>query len=167
LQPTTLDDGLWAHGCPQCSSALVALLYYRDWAERQPHNDELQVQVDVDAAHERLQALSGPSCARLMSKVQISGTHCRRLDLCGRCDEAWLVNGEWYLLKALALSHKMPSIFTEAWQRKARQHATEQARWQRVACLVGDEAVSRADEIRRGLNDHPQRRESLFCIGHQ
>jgi hypothetical protein len=34
LQPTTLDDGLLAHGGPQCSGALVALLYYRDWAER-------------------------------------------------------------------------------------------------------------------------------------
>jgi hypothetical protein len=67
----------------------------------------------------------------------------------------------------LALSHKMPSIFTEAWQRKAGQHATEQARRQRVARLIGDQAISRADDIRRWLNAHPQRRELLFYIGHE
>ncbi|MFP6800662.1 MAG: zf-TFIIB domain-containing protein [Pseudomonas sp.] len=167
LQPTKLDDGLLAHGCPQCSGALVALLYYRDWAERQPQNDEPQPQVEAVPASESQQALSCPKCAKLMSKFQISGTHSNRLDLCSSCDEAWLDNGEWQLLKALELSHKMPSIFTEAWQRKVRQQASEEARRQRFARLVGDEAIVRADDIRSWLKDHPQRRELLFYIGHE
>jgi len=167
LQPTKLDDGLLAHGCPQCSGALVAWLYYRDWAERQPQNDEPQAQVAVEAASESQQALSCPKCAKLMSKFQISGTHGNRLDVCSSCDEAWLDNGEWQLLKALELSHKMPSIFTEAWQRKVRQQASEEARRQRFARLVGDEAIARADDIRSWLKDHPQRRELLFYIGHE
>ena len=78
LQPTKLDDGLLAHGCPQCSGALVAWLYYRDWAERQPQNDEPQAQVAAEAASESQQALSCPKCAKLMSKFQISGTRANR-----------------------------------------------------------------------------------------
>ncbi|HLA31771.1 MAG TPA: zf-TFIIB domain-containing protein [Pseudomonas sp.] len=167
LQPTKLDDGLLAHGCGQCSGALVSLLYYRDWAERQPQSEEPALQAEVEGVNESRQALTCPKCAKLMSKFQISGTRGNRLDLCGSCDEAWLDGGEWQLLKALELSHKMPSIFTEAWQRKVRQQACEEARRQRFGRLLGEQAVARADEIRDWLKDHPQRRELLFYIGHE
>lgn len=102
-----------------------------------------------------------------MSKFQISGPHGYRLDLCGSCDEAWLDNGEWQLLKALEPSHKMSSLFTEARQCKVRQQATEEARRQRFIRLFCDEAIARADNIRSWLKDHPKRRELLFYIGHE
>jgi hypothetical protein len=33
LQPTKIDDGLPAMGCPSCEGSLISLLYYREWAE--------------------------------------------------------------------------------------------------------------------------------------
>lgn len=165
LQPTKLDGGLLAHGCAACSGALVSLLYYRDWAERSPQEPQAS-EVAVSEAGDSQQALTCPKCSKLMGKYQISGTRANRLDLCGSCDEAWLDGGEWELLKALELSQRMPAIFTEAWQRRVRQQASEEARRQRFTRLVGEEAINRADEVRAWLNDHPQRRELLFYIGH-
>jgi Zn-finger nucleic acid-binding protein len=168
LKPTKLDEGVLAHGCPQCEGALVSLLHYRDWAERStPAEDAAPATLDEVGASESASALGCPKCAKLMTKFQISGRANNRLDLCGSCDEAWLDGGEWQLLKALELSHKMPQIFTEAWQRKVRQQASEEARRQRFARLAGEEAIQRADEIRAWLKDHPQRRELLFYIGHE
>ena len=43
LQPTKLDDGLLAHGCPQCSGALVALLYYRVSRRMMSHSRRLKL----------------------------------------------------------------------------------------------------------------------------
>ncbi|HSX88398.1 MAG TPA: zf-TFIIB domain-containing protein [Pseudomonas sp.] len=166
LKPTKLDDGLLAHGCAQCSGALVALLYYRDWAERSAEDDQPATEVASCEPSETHTALTCPKCSKLMSKFQISGTRGNRLDLCNCCDEAWLDGGEWQLLKALELSRQMPAIFTEAWQRQVRQEASEDARRQRFKRLAGDEAIERADEVRTWLKDHPQRRELLFYIGH-
>lgn len=170
LQPTKLEDGLLAQGCPLCSGALVPLLYYRDWVERQPVDSadaELTAEEALHEVGESSHALSCPKCAKLMSKYQISGTRANRLDLCGSCDEAWLDGGEWQLLKALELSRKMPAIFTDAWQRQVRQEASEQARRERFSRQLGAEAIARADEVRTWLKDHPQRRELLFYIGHE
>ncbi len=82
LQPAILDDGLLGHGCPHCAGTLVSLLYYRDWAERQPAADasaELAAETEVG---ETSHALSCPKCAKLMSKFQIHGTRANRFDLC-------------------------------------------------------------------------------------
>lgn len=166
LQPARLEDGLLAHACPQCSGTLVSLLHYRDWAERQPAGEVPTALMAEEQAGETAHALSCPKCARMMSKFQISGTRANRLDLCGRCDEAWLDDGEWQLLKALELSHRMPAIFTDAWQRQVRREASEEARRQRFRRIAGDEAIARADEIRAWLEKHPQRRELLFYIAH-
>lgn len=167
LQPAKLEDGLLGHGCPQCAGTLVSLLHYRDWVERQPQDEAPALQASAEEAGETQHALSCPKCAKLMSKFQISGTRANRLDLCGSCDEAWLDNGEWQLLKALELSQRMPAIFTDAWQRQVRQQASEAARRERFGRIVGEEAIARADEIRAWLKDHPQRRELLFYIGHE
>lgn len=167
LKPTKLDEGLLAHGCPQCSGALVALLYYRDWAERAAPAAESEETLQAEPASDTQQALTCPKCAKLMSKFQISGAYGNRLDLCTSCDEAWLDGGEWQLLKALELSQRMPAIFSEAWQRKVRQEAAEQARRERFTRIAGAEAVARADEVRTWLKEHPQRRELLHYIGHE
>ncbi|MEE1948690.1 zf-TFIIB domain-containing protein [Pseudomonas alcaligenes] len=167
LKPTKLDEGLLAHGCEKCSGALVALLYYRDWAERAPQPEANEAELQAEPASESTQALTCPKCAKLMSKFQISGTRGNRLDLCTSCDEAWLDGGEWQLLKALELSRKMPAIFSETWQRRVRQESAEQARRERFTRLAGAEAVARADEVRAWLKDHPQRRELLHYIGHE
>ncbi|WAJ37567.1 zf-TFIIB domain-containing protein [Pseudomonas sp. GOM7] len=166
LQPAKLEDGLLGHGCPQCAGTLVSLLHYRDWAERQPEQENPSALTAEEVVSETSHALSCPKCAKLMSKFQISGTRANRLDLCGSCDEAWLDSGEWQLLKALELSQRMPAIFTEAWQRQVRQQASEQARRERFSRIAGEEAIARADDIRAWLKDHPQRRELLFYIGH-
>lgn len=167
LQPTRLDEGLLAHGCQQCSGTLVALLYYRDWAERAPQDEAPEGELQAEPLNESAHALTCPKCARLMSKFQISGTRSNRLDLCTTCDEAWLDGGEWQLLKALQLSRSIPAIFSEAWQRRVRQESAEQARRERFARIAGEDAVARADEVCAWLKDHPQRRELLFYIGHE
>ena len=166
LQPAKLEDGLLGHGSAQCQGTLVSLLHYRDWAERAPQPEASAAELQAEPASESTQALTCPKCAKLMSKFQFSGTRANRLDLCGTCDEAWLDSGEWQLLKALELSQRMPAIFTDAWQRQVRQEASEQARRERFSRIAGEDAIARADEIRVWLKDHPQRRELLFCIGH-
>lgn len=173
LKATKLEDGLLAHGCSECNGAFVSLLYYRDWAERTRHGFQEEsaapqvesgsgIEVDDSAT-----ALACPKCARLMRKFKVSGSHANRLDLCTSCDEAWLDGGEWALLKALALSHEMPKVFTEEWQKRIRKETLENERGARFERLVGVAERAKTDEIRAWLKDHPHKHEILFYLNHE
>lgn len=168
LKATRIDGGLLAQGCGECGGTVVPLLYYRDWAERTA-NDVQIPDSDLDASvateNESHSALACPKCARLMTKFNISGCTKNRLDLCTNCDEAWLDNGEWELLKALQLSKNIPSIFTEAWQRKVRKEQGDIRLKERFEKIVGTPDIEKAEEIRSWLKTHEKRAELLFYIG--
>ncbi|ARU59294.1 hypothetical protein OLMES_5314 [Oleiphilus messinensis] len=149
-------------GCPRCEGAFVSLLYYRDWAERcgEAHlaNKAEPERVEPETT---VTAMGCPKCSKLMTKYRITGCRNNRLDLCSSCDEAWLDGGEWELLKALDLSHKMPMVFTEQWQRNVRQQVTEDSRKQRFLKILGEADLSEAEKVRQWVKDHPRRADIL------
>ncbi|MGB3597814.1 MAG: zf-TFIIB domain-containing protein [Pseudomonas neustonica] len=158
LKPTKLDDSLPVMGCTSCEGSLLSLLYYRDWAERvtlETSDADYNSEVVQDADSKT--ALSCPKCARLMTKYSVTGALNNRIDLCSGCDEAWLDGGEWQLLKSLALANKLPSVFSDQWQRKVRQEQTELARIERLKKVVGEEDTERAIAAREWLSSHPNK----------
>ncbi|HTE39203.1 MAG TPA: hypothetical protein VK629_00140 [Steroidobacteraceae bacterium] len=162
LRATRIEEDLPAAGCSTCQGALLSLLYYRDWAERH-RNDPMQPlpqhgEVDdaLDDVKETSTAIMCPKCSRLMTKYKISGCIANRLDMCPGCDEAWLDGGEWGLLKALELSHKMPIVFTEQWQRNIRRQVAEDTRRGVLKKIIGEQALDQVEEFKGWLkrNDH-------------
>ena len=166
LKPTRLDEGLPVMGCRHCEGMLISLLYYRDWSER------VVVEAEESAEYEALalntdskSALCCPKCSRLMTKYGVTGALDTRLDLCGHCDEAWLDGGEWQLLKSLQLGNKLPSVFTDHWQRKVRSEKAEISRVQRLNRVAGDADTEKAVEIKTWLKGHPHRAALLHFLG--
>ena len=165
LRAARIEPDLPAAGCPNCHGALVALLYYRDWAERHA-NDPLEARdrLAAEEAHDTVGAMICPKCGRLMTKYKVSGSVANRLDLCLGCDEAWLDHGEWELLKALELSHKMPQVFTEQWQRNIRRQVAEDARRGILRKAIGNAALSQTEEFKRWLKNQPRRNDILVFL---
>jgi Zn-finger nucleic acid-binding protein len=169
LRATKLEQGLSAMGCPNCEGAVISLLYYRDWLERSapivdPDACGTSTMEEVDESHS---ALTCPKCKKLMSKYKVSGDSNSRLDLCASCDEVWLDGGEWELLKSLELSRKMPTVFTEEWQRKLRKQALEEVREQRLLKVVEKDEIEEIKRIRMWLKEHPARQEIMFFLNHE
>ena len=165
LKATKLEAGLSAMGCPQCQGALVSLLYYRDWTERDEPVATTE-DVSAEAVNDSHAALSCPKCGKLMTKYRIDGCQNNRLDLCASCDEAWLDGGEWELLKSLELSHLMPKVFTEQWQRKLREQALELSREERLANKIDPADLERAKQMREWLKDHPNKTDIIFYLNY-
>ncbi|MBL4794462.1 MAG: zf-TFIIB domain-containing protein [Pseudomonadales bacterium] len=166
LQPTKLEQGLTVMGCAKCNGAIVSLLNYRDWLERtdasesEPYLEEYSAEKVIDTPT----MLTCPKCKKAMLKYKISGCSGSRLDLCASCDEAWLDDGEWELLKSLELTRQMPSVFTEEWQRKLRKQATEEAREKRLLLVVEQDELDEAKRVRDWLKGHPNKGELMFFI---
>lgn len=168
LYPTKIERGLSAMGCKECQGNFVSLLYYRDWAERSGFEfesaSEQAKEVEAENTHA---ALGCPKCSRIMTKYRISSEHDNRLDLCGHCDEAWLDKGEWSLLKTLNLGSKMPTVFTEQWQRQVRQQVSEESRRQRFVSILGEETVNEADKVRQWIAKEPKRVQILQYLSYE
>jgi Zn-finger nucleic acid-binding protein len=162
LKPTMIDEYLPAMGCGTCHGCLLSLLYYRHWAETQkePATAAPNAQAALETT-DTTTAITCPKCARVMAKYKLSGRVSNRLDVCSTCDEAWLDGGEWELLEALHLSHKIPTIFTDAWQRRIRRELTEESRREILARMIGADGTARVEEFRAWLAKN-QHRSSIM-----
>jgi Zn-finger nucleic acid-binding protein len=159
LKPTLIEEYLPAMACETCHGSCVSLLYYRHWAETQklaaPAASSVSSTGPV-ATSDTNTAIVCPKCARVMAKYKLTGTVANRVDVCSTCDEAWLDSGEWELLEALQLSHELPAILTDAWQRRIRREQSEGTRREILVRLVGEAGTSRVEEFKAWLarNQH-------------
>jgi len=154
LHPTKLESDLPAMGCSGCGGTLISLLHYRDWAERSvlPVDDDAAALIPSELS-DTTNTLTCPKCVRIMTKYLITEDQSNRLDLCSNCDEAWIDNGEWALLKSLALTKNLPSVFTDAWQSKVRKQVNDKQRYERLVKLVGEQEAERAHEAKSWIKD--------------
>lgn len=164
LLPTMIEEGLPALGCAQCHGSLVSLLYYRHWAETQKSASTGESKPNAIATDDTATALTCPKCSRFMMKYKVSGAVANRLDVCGYCDEAWLDRGEWELLEALHLSHRLPSIFTEQWQRRIRREMSEESRRSILERTIGAEGAAKVEAFRDWLAQSGHRAEVLTYL---
>lgn len=165
LRPTMIEELLPSMGCEKCKGTLVALLYYRHWAEHHKPAPELNAPSTVtEVPADTTNALRCPKCERIMTKYRLSGTVANRLDVCSLCDEAWLDGGEWELLEQLQLSDKLPAVFTDTWQRKIRKEGSERTRQEILRRTVGDTDATKVESIRAWLNDHPAKSTILTYL---
>ncbi|MFT7559481.1 MAG: hypothetical protein ACI93R_001392 [Flavobacteriales bacterium] len=67
----------------------------------------------------------------------------------------------------MQLSKNIPSIFTDAWQRKVRKEISENKLKERYATIVGDVDIEKAEDIRSWLKTHKKRAELLFYISQE
>ena len=148
LLPTMIEETLPAMACGTCHGAMVSLLYYRHWAEvHKVPPAEPPKTVPPIVTTDTTGAVTCPKCERVMMKYKISGAVTNRVDVCSTCDDAWLDGGEWELLEALHLSHEIPAILTDAWQRRIRSELTAETRRSILVRLVGEEGARRAEEF--------------------
>jgi Zn-finger nucleic acid-binding protein len=162
LMPTMIEEYLPAMACNQCEGSLVSLLYYRHWAETsKPDTPPAPAN---SPPRDTTTAIMCPKCSRVMTKYRLLGSVDNRLDVCATCDEAWLDGGEWELLEELQLSHKMPAIFTDAWQRRIRAEKTEETRSAILQKMIGESAARRVEEFRAWLNAQKQKSTILTYL---
>ena len=150
----------WRPVVKKCGGALLSLLNYRHWSEH--HNvdhdvekvESLTVEDEDIGADDNNSAQLCPKCGRMMTKFRIGLESNNRIDLCSGCDEAWLDNGEWRLLKQLELHEKLPKIFTDEWQRSIRQQRQQQVVKSKYTELLGEEDFRKVDEFKNWLDQH-------------
>jgi len=166
LRPTQLERGLVALSCASCQGALLSLLVFRDWHERNP-SLRPSVTGTAERADDGSRACLCPKCGRFMTKYSIHSGTDNRLDLCAHCDEVWLDDGEWGLLQYLELLPDLPGVFTVAWQSRLRQGHREELELKRLKSALGEQDASRVLEFSDWLRPHQHSSRIMAWLRHQ
>ena len=161
LAPTEIEPGLVAGSCSKCKGSLLSLMNYRFWVDRwvDSHATVDKSEQAVVVAEDNQKALACPKCTRLMTKFKVGSQTTHRIDLCTGCDEAWLDNGEWSLLKQLDLHDKLPKIFTDAWQRNIRIKRQQDFIDDKYQALLGQEDFERLSSFKKWLDEQPHKED--------
>jgi len=159
LEPCELEAGLIACQCTKCEGTLLPLMNYRYWVDRSTEvtDEEFNGVVTED----NTQAKLCPKCSRLMTKFSIGVEPANKIELCTGCDEAWLDSGEWKLLKTLDLHDRLPSIFTDAWQRNIRLKKQEESLKSNYQKRLGEPVFAKVDEFKQWLDAQEEKGEII------
>lgn len=157
LEPTEIELGLIAGECEKCKGNLLPLMNYRFWID-QVGSTGLEKE-PLPVAEDNEQAIGCPKCSRLMSKFKIGTETTHRIDVCNGCDEAWLDQGEWRLLRHLDLHDKLPKIFTEAWQRNIRIKRQKDFIATKYTDLLGAEDFTKLVDFKQWLDAHEKKEQ--------
>ena len=161
LKPGWLEPNLPAYRCNLCQGVLLQLISYRAWNELgsqiEPTEDGELVSDDT------AKALQCPRCDRLMVKFRFATETGHRLDICTRCEDVWLDDGEWDYLKHRCLHGELPEIFTEPWQRQLHKRIQAERTRDYWTRRLGDQAED-AESVRDWLMAQPNKRDILLYL---
>lgn len=167
LKPTKLDYALPALRCDECHGTYLDLLTYRTWLENNITNIEQEKMeqeqsfenaVKIDALSNTDNALVCQRCCKFMLKYRINNEHDNSINVCHTCDDVWLDQGEWELLKLLKIQDKLTQVMSEPWQQALRNQEREQVFKKRYQQLLGDD-FEQVEMFATWLYEHPKRSE--------
>jgi Zn-finger nucleic acid-binding protein len=166
LNLQTLEPGLQVRGCPRCGGHWIRLADY--WRWRAGKGMGVPEKPAGKGASEQ-EATTGyrrcPDDSQLLTRYRVGRGVAFTLERCAQCEGVWLDANEWEVLKRRGLHDDLHRVFSEDWQREARQldksHELE-------ALLM--RALPPADyikirEIKAWIDAHPHRNELYDVLG--
>lgn len=168
LKPNKLEEHLPSLICDSCGGTCLSLIAYREWRDTHPTiGDNLDSTDDDIIVDETRRASICPKCSRIMIKYRYMTDKNHGLDLCSHCDEIWLDQGEWTLLKQHDLHGNLPEIFTEPWQRNLKSKISKSRFEEIYEQRFGQTDYQRIKEIREWIKINPKKVDLLCYLNNE
>jgi len=165
-EPEELCDGLEVVTCPACGGHWIPSGNYSAWlkehGEGMPGGESAEIEIDVSDVHG---AKVCPDCEKILLKYKVGHGLEFFIDHCPGCGSIWLDKGEWEALQAKNLHDEIRRVLSAPWQRKLRDVDMREKVERAYANWFGPDTYEEAKEIRRWLQDQPQRKAILAFLG--
>ena len=157
LEAVTLDAGLPAHRCPQCTGVWLSGNEYLRWVlARSAPLPEVPGDDHVPTWDTQTLKVC-PDCGHYLTRYRVLPNVQFWLDRCARCNGVWFDKQEWETVTARNLHDKVNQFFTKPYQERLRQAeaAAQMERLYRQKFSADDYA--RIKDVYAWLRQHPQR----------
>jgi Zn-finger nucleic acid-binding protein len=161
LDAATLDQGLTAYRCGQCSGNWIAPKDYWVWlGDRQvlPDPPPAENPIDLPVVETETPKFC-PQCGRFMRRHKVGHGIQFAVDRCGNCGGFWLDANEWEVLKSRHIHERLHFIASDAWQADVAREEREKGHEQIVLTKLGPEDLEKIKSIKTWIDSHPRRAE--------
>ena len=155
LSPSFIDGLFRAHTCTQCGGNWILVEDYVSWKENNP-DYQVAENISCEVADTET-ALLCPQSGVIMRKFRITSKNSHRLDYSAPVGGIWLDKGEWDLIKQDGLASSLNAVLTVQWQKNIRMTTAKDNFTALYSDKFGDESYSKAKEIRKWLDAHPNK----------
>jgi Zn-finger nucleic acid-binding protein len=161
-----LSGSLAVSHCSACEGNWIPCIEYEPWQAQQLAAEKSSVEgmaKDPEFLDESLNftpspmdAKAGlcPECGSYLARTKISLKQPFYLERCPACSGIWCDKGEWEVLEKLALTTKIPQIFSSPWQSQMREKVQFEHERQAVIEKLGTDLAQRTFDLADALEKH-------------
>ena len=143
--------------CPEGHGVFLPSDLYFAWRDRsEPATDAEAMVPPSDQVGDVKRAKLCPQDGRIMRRYRVSPEGGFWLDRCGVCGGVWFDGDEWEATVAAGLLDRLPTLFSDAWQRQIEQASSTRYWDDRLRDQLGAD-LDRVDAFRTWAWAHPER----------
>lgn len=158
LEFVELEPGLVCAVCTGCKGSGIPMMNYRFWVQQQNAAENEVGKVSSDTVAEDYPSIrTCYKCQHLMNKYRIDMATPNKVDYCGHCDEIWLDENEWELLKAKGIHRQLHKVVTEGWQKQQKKNYFEEREKERLTSILGERDTNYLLEVKAWASTHPEK----------
>jgi Zn-finger nucleic acid-binding protein len=162
----TLEPGLQVRGCTRCGGHWIRLADYWRWrAGKGAGVPEKQVKRASGPAQEAAGYRRCPDDGQLLTRYRVGRGVAFTLERCAQCEGVWLDANEWEVLKRRGLHDDLHRVFSEDWQREARQMEKSHELEALLMRALPPADYVKIREIKAWIDAHPHRNELYEVLG--
>ena len=152
--------------CPQGHGVFLPSDLYFAWRDRYEPSPEADAMVPPsDEVGDVKRAKLCPQDGRIMRRYRVSPEGGFWLDRCGACGGVWFDGDEWKATAAAGLLDRLPTLFSDAWQRQIEQSSSTRYWDDRLRDRIGADDLARVDDFREWAWGHPERSLIMARLG--
>lgn len=151
-----LEDDLVALNCQDCSGHWINSFQYWLWQEKLPENlEEIAGSGELEAV-DVIKTKKCPECGNLLQRYHVGHGTDFTIDRCEKCRGIWFDKNEWEILKDKNLHDDVHFIFSQHWQKAARDEKAEMNREAMLEKYIGIEGLGKLKEFKEWYKEQKE-----------
>jgi Zn-finger nucleic acid-binding protein len=152
-----LQQSLHALTCTNCGGNWINSFQYWLWKDKHPENlPEKESSITLQTS-DVIKSKVCPECSKLLSRYHVGHGVSFTIDRCEQCRGIWFDANEWEILHDKNLHDEIHFIFSNHWQKTAREEIMGINRDNNLSRLIGDENIAKVKEFKAWLKSQKER----------
>ena len=148
FERTVLDGDLNAFKCGECGGHWVNSFQYWLWKDALPQNIEEIACSGTYEVQDVIATKECPECGNLLQRYHVGHGTSFTIDRCEKCRGIWLDKNEWEILREKNLHDDIHFIFSQQWQKQARDEKLELSKEAMFEKYIGKDGVAKLKEFK-------------------
>lgn len=157
FERVTLEDDLNALNCTECGGHWINSFQYWLWQEKLPENLEEVAGSGSFESEDIIKSKKCPECGNFLQRYKVGHGTDFTIDRCEKCRGIWFDKNEWEILKDKNLHDDIHFIFSQHWQKEARDEQADKNREAMLVKYIGEDGLEKIKDFKNWYKDQKEK----------